>query len=84
MAVFASLGYEPCADGILEQGYEKIALFAHDKEGVAQPTHAARQLGDGKWTSKLGALEDIEHAQAENVAGDCYGKVTQFMRRAQS
>jgi hypothetical protein len=47
---FESIGYVRCADGQLEAGFEKIALYWLD----GKPTHAARQLPDGSWTSKLG------------------------------
>ena len=40
-----------------EPGLEKVAVFA-DETG---PTHAARQLADGMWTSRLGRSEDTEH-----------------------
>src|SRR5258707_504293 len=56
--VFTAVGYTVCDNDLLEPGYEKIALFALG--GV--PKHAARQLPTGQWTSKLGPMEDIEHA----------------------
>jgi hypothetical protein len=74
---FQAIGFELCADGGLEPGFEKVALYG---DGVFY-THAARQLPDGKWTSKLGGAEDIEHDAAEDVAGGVYGEVVQFMRR---
>src|SRR5258706_10101517 len=49
-AAFNGLGYARCSDESLEPRLEKIAFFA--KDGV--PTHGARQLPDGLWTSKLG------------------------------
>ncbi len=58
VAVFATMGYAPCGDDAPEDGFEKVALFA---DGAGTPTHAARQLPNGRWTSKLGFLEDIEH-----------------------
>jgi hypothetical protein len=57
-AAFATLGYAVCGSEDLAPGTEKIALFT-DSAGV--PTHAARQLANGRWTSKIGKLEDIEH-----------------------
>jgi hypothetical protein len=45
------------------------------------PTHMARQLSNGNWTSKLGDAEDIEHAQLEQLEGDIYGVAYQFLRR---
>ena len=50
-AVFTTLGYVVCSSEDLEPGWEKVALFA---ETLGRPTHAARQLPSGRWTSKLG------------------------------
>ena len=44
-------------------------------------THAARQLPNGKWTSKFCRLEDIEHDRPEDVAGGAYGEVVGYLRR---
>jgi len=74
---FQSLGYEPCLNESLEPNFEKIALYGY---GFFY-THAARQLASGKWTSKLGKAEDIEHDSPEDVGGGIYGEVVQFMRR---
>jgi hypothetical protein len=73
---FAALGYAPCPDHGLELGVEKIALFA-DRDG---PQHAARQLSNGHWTSKLGEREDIEHA-LHDLEGIEYGAVALVMKR---
>ena len=75
---FASIGYEVCANPDLEAGFEKIALYGIG--GV--PTHAARQLPDGRWASKLGELEDIEHESLNVLAGPLYGAVAAVFRRA--
>jgi hypothetical protein len=74
---FAALGYQVCDREEPELGLERIALFA-DNEGV--PTHAARQLPNGRWTSKLGELEDIEHA-LHDLEGVEYGAVVVIMKR---
>jgi hypothetical protein len=77
-AAFASLGYVACAEAIFESGFEKIAIFA----GAAnEPKHVARQLPGGRWTSKLGALEDIEHA-LHDLGGIEYGTAKVIMKRA--
>ena len=73
---FESLGFVVCPGEELEPGFEKIALFA-DEQG---PQHAARQLSNSRWTSKLGELEDIEHA-LHDLAGVEYGQVVLVMRR---
>jgi hypothetical protein len=76
--LFASLGYEDCGlDANLEPGFEKVALFGQS----LFYTHAARQLPTGKWTSKLGKAEDIEHDSPHDVAGGVYGVVVQIMKR---
>jgi hypothetical protein len=77
VAVFASLGYTICEGDGLETGYEKIALFA-DADG--RPTHAARQLPSGLWSSKLGKAEDIEH-RLHDLEGTLYGSVVFIMKR---
>ncbi len=79
-AAFRTIGYAPCPDGTWEPGFEKVAIYAEEFD---DPTHASRQLPDGRWTSKLGPDEDIEHDTADDVAGGLYGEVFQFMRRPQ-
>ena len=56
---FATLAYVACDNGTLEPDFEKIAIYALD-DGT--PTHVARQLHDGAWTSELGRYKDIQHA----------------------
>jgi hypothetical protein len=75
-SAFASLGYTVCDHDQLEPGCEKIALFALD----GAPKHAARQLPTGRWTSKLGLMEDIEHA-LRDLTGTMYGSVVVVMKR---
>lgn len=70
------LGYEECESGDLESGYQKVAIYAI----AGNVKHMARQLPDGKWTSKLGQSEDISHA-LPGVEGTDYGKVVQFLRK---
>lgn len=72
------LGYDICKDASHEEGFEKIAIYV-DSNG--KPTHAARQLSSGRWTSKLGELEDIEHTTLDGLYGPTYGSVAVFMRR---
>lgn len=75
---YAALGFEVCASADVEGGYDKVALYG-DQTGW---THAARQLPTGKWTSKLGGYEDIEHSTPDGLASSEYGKVACFMKRA--
>jgi hypothetical protein len=77
VAAYATLGYVPCANEELEAGFEKMALFA---QPAGAPTHAARQLPTGRWTSKLGLLEDIDHS-LHDLAGERYGAVAQILIR---
>lgn len=75
---FATFGYEVAVSANHDHEYEKVAIFA-SSDGV--PTHMARQLPDGSWTSKLGALEDIAHVEVIGVAGSDYGQVVVFLQR---
>ncbi|MBI3598382.1 MAG: hypothetical protein HY201_02860 [Nitrospirae bacterium] len=75
---FQAIGFEVCRDTTLEAGWVKIALYAR-KDG--SPTHAARQLPDGAWTSKLGGIDDIQHEKPDDVGGESYGEVVRIMRR---
>ncbi len=77
-ALFVSIGYEVCDNPDHEEGFEKVAIYADGDE----PTHAARQLPSGRWTSKMGyAGADIEHDSIEAVAGTRYGQARVFLRR---
>lgn len=77
---YQTLGYEPCNGDHLESGFQKIAIYVDNNR---KPTHAARQLPDGKWTSKLGKSEDIEHVLDALTGSDRgeYGFVGQIMKR---
>lgn len=76
--IYEILGYEICKDGGLEKEFDKIAIYIDVK---GKPTHVARQLTSGDWTSKLGALEDIAHFTLDDLAGSTYGSVAIFMKR---
>jgi hypothetical protein len=76
VAAFATRGYSLCAGEEHEPGFEKVALFA----SAAVPTHAARQLASGRWTSKLGLREDIEH-DLHALSGGVYGTVELLLKR---
>ena len=77
VATFVGLGYTPGASPELESGTEKVALYATGDT----PTHAARQLASGLWTSKLGPAIDIEHTTLDAVAGGVYGEVVAILGR---
>ncbi|MBI4767911.1 MAG: hypothetical protein HY787_25510 [Deltaproteobacteria bacterium] len=73
---FQTLGYQSCNGPDYEPSFEKIAIYA--KSG--SPTHAARQLASGRWTSKLGKYVDIEHS-IDALDGPAYGTIEIFMKR---
>jgi len=79
-AAFKSLGFEACDGEEPEPGFEKNAIYGNNLFYM----HAAKQLPTGKWTSKLGKLEDIEHDTPDVVAGGVYGEVVGIMRRPES
>ena len=74
--LYALKNYIVCADGSYEKGFEKIAIFSNNNI----PTHAARQIGENLWTSKLGKHEDVSHSLTAMQNG-CYGNVAVFMKR---
>lgn len=77
VTLFSLCGFDPCDDGFLEEGFEKIAVYGSEYSF----RHVARQLPDGKWTSTLGALEHIEHDSLDGLAGEEYGHVMRFLKR---
>ena len=76
--MFELMGYEECEVWSVESGFEKIAIYV---DRLGRPTHAARQLPDGAWTSKLGPEEDIQHATLEGLTGATYGTIGLIMKR---
>lgn len=82
VAAYSTVGYETCDEGILEDDFEKIVIYLDSLTN--RPLHAARQLNDGKWTSKLGKNVDIMHSTPEGLNGQNYGVATQFMKRVKS
>ena len=76
MHAFRRQGYRECDSSDLIPGFEKVALYA-DGNGW---THAARQLSDGRWASKLGTLDDIAHDTPDAVT-PTYGAVFAYMQR---
>jgi hypothetical protein len=67
-----------CENGELENGFEKIAIYV-DK--TRKPTHAAHQLPNGKWESKLGGDVDIQHDSLAELTGELYGEAACYLRR---
>lgn len=84
-AAYGTCGFSICdkQSRDLEVGVERVAIYV-DVDGV--PTHAARQLPNGRWTSKLGRWEDIQHDTLEAIEdrdnmGLGYGKVALILKR---
>lgn len=76
---FEAVGYVRCEDGQIEGMAEKVALYVLN----GKPTHAARQLPDGNWSSKLGKWIDITHT-LHGLEGPAYGQVAGFLKRSRS
>ena len=76
ISAFSTLGYQPCADGSFDALFEKVAIYLRN----GRPTHAARQLADGTWTSKLGQWIDVSHTLS-GLEGPEYGQVATFLTR---
>ena len=75
---YSLAGYISCDTCAYESGFEKIVIYTDER---GKPTHAARQTPTGRWTSKLGNWEDIEHDRPDNLVGRHYGRVTVIMKR---
>jgi hypothetical protein len=86
---FENLGFTRISAGAtgLEPGVEKVAVYG-DQWGY---THAARQLPNGKWTSKIGTLQDIEHDSLDALTSvetklgtqedHAYGRIVQILMK---
>lgn len=75
--VFALHGYTECESRSFDVEFEKVAIYAL----LDEPSHVARQLDGGKWTSKLGKGCDIEHSTLDLLQGEEYGTVEVIMQR---
>lgn len=79
--IFTSQGYEPTSSREVEKGFEKVAIYLDLTDML--PGHVAKS--DGRvWKSKLGRIQDIEHATLDLLEGDrfCeYGIVEKIFRR---
>jgi hypothetical protein len=65
-------GWTKTSDKSLQKNLRKIALYYSPVTGA--PTHAARLLENGYWTSKLGDNIDLSHDLSE-LEGPEYGIV---------
>lgn len=71
-------GFIKCNDGKLEKGYQKIAIYINAQD---TPTHLARQLKNGEWTSKIGTIKDIVHNNLKGLEGKEYGIASFYFKR---
>lgn len=90
LSAYRTIGYEVCENQSTEEGFERIALYTDDYD---VPQHAARQVSESKWTSKLGKSFDIEHPFIEEWTEIIcmpdfvwynlrkYGRVKTFLKR---
>ena len=77
LALYLYLGFEVCDSDLPEEGFQKVAIYAKGSLW----THAARQLDNGSWTSKLGDFEDILHESPRSLEGEDYGAVRWIMKK---
>jgi hypothetical protein len=78
IGIYERYGYARCVDGSLEIGIEKIVIYENESGGC---DHVARQLPDGRWTSKIGPDEDIAHETPQSLTSPRYGVPRYFMAR---
>jgi len=77
---FATLGYHEISVEVhgLPSAADILVVYT-DVAGV--PTHMARRLASGRWTSKMGQDVDIEHDDLECLAGPRYGRPAVILAR---
>jgi len=74
--LFTSDGWQETSDSYYAPAFQKLALY--ELNGV--PTHAARLLPSGLWTSKLGQNIDLAH-HLNDLEGPTYGAVSAIYRK---
>jgi hypothetical protein len=86
--LFLNLGYKEETDNIENEHpkYRKIALFIKANSNISDRlnckcTHAARQLKNGLWASKLGCSHDIEHSNPYDLEGQQYGQLAIILKK---
>jgi hypothetical protein len=65
-----------CRKPLFEPKFQRVALYA--ASGLAK--HAARQIDEQRWTSKLGKSIDLEHT-LRGLEGPFYGRVSKILKR---
>ena len=66
----------------LSQKHGGTFLLLQDADPT--PSFGGFGLSTGRWTSKLGGLEDFEHDSPSELEGVEYGQVVQYLRRSSS
>ena len=77
--LLAKNGWVKTDNRLVALGLKKIALYYNPLTG--EPTHAARLLENGFWTSKLGDNIDLSHELSE-LEGPEYGLVLAVFEKA--
>jgi hypothetical protein len=84
--LYAAKGYWRVSglDYRLVSGYQKVVVYAHVSNGrITDVTHAALQMDDGTWTSKLGGEPLVRHLCPDDLDGSAYGQpVAVYVRYA--
>jgi hypothetical protein len=75
---FKNLGFVEIKDSNPEDGVSKIAIYGDNENNFK---HVARLLPNGKWTSKIGDWEDIQHDTLEALSGNSYGHPILLMQK---
>lgn len=76
---FKYFGFEICDNGIVEDGFDKVALY--QKNGLWQ--HAAKIIDNGVYYSKFGCNVDAHHGPG-NILFEGYGEIYAYMKRPYS
>lgn len=80
---FRTIGYSLTGlNESLDLEVEKVAIYVRPATGAV--THMARQLDNGRWTSKLGQRWDIEHFTPQCLNGATYGEYRYCLGRLKS
>lgn len=85
---YATRGFQSCSDVNHENGWEKIVIYA---DTLNKPKHAARQLNQILWTSKLGSSYDVVHPfiyewtyiilNGQRIDLRIYGRLAKILKR---
>lgn len=78
LELFNEKGWIVADDRCPEGDHTKVALFFNPIDG--QPTHAARLLENGLWTSKLGQYIDLSH-ELHELEGPAYGVIFRVYKK---